>query len=135
MNRPTLEKFARVLALGAGALDAGTGLGLVVAPVFTLGLMQAGTVGAEAETYLRFTGVFVTMVGFSYLWAWRRGSATLRIVFGLTAWFRLAVGVFSTWAIATGRLGPAWASVPATDFFLAITQAWLLRQGIFSDAR
>jgi hypothetical protein len=135
MNLPHLEKLARWLALGAGALDAGTGTGLVVAPVFTLGLMQAGTIAPEAETYLRFTGVFVGMVGFSYLWALRRGPATLRTVFALTAWFRLAVGIFSTWAIATGRLGMAWVSVPATDFFLAATQAWLLRQGVFRDAR
>ena len=100
-----------------------------------LRLMQAGPVGPEAEIYLRFIGVFVGMVGFSYLWASRRGAATLRTVLGLTAWFRLAVALFSTWAIATGRLAPAWSSVPATDFFLAATQAWLLRQGIFRDAR
>lgn len=135
MNLPSLEKYSRGLALVAGILDASTGAGLVFLPALTLRLMQVGPVGAEAETYLRFTGVFVGLVGFSYLWALRRGPATLRMVFSLTAWFRLAVGLFSTWAIASGRLGVVWASVPATDFFLAATQAWLLRQGVFRDAR
>ena len=134
MNLPKLETTARWLVLGAGGVDAATGLGLVFVPALMLRLMRADPVGAEAETYLRFTGVFVGMVGFSYLWALRRPAGTLRTVLGLTMGFRLAVGLFSTWAIVTGRLTPPWSSVPATDFFLAATQAWLLRQGVFKDA-
>jgi hypothetical protein len=134
--KPTLlEKTARGLALIAGLLDFSTGLGLVFQPALMLRLMQAGPVGAEAETYLRFTGVFVGLVGFSYLWGLAGGPARLRAVLALTAWFRLAVGVFSAWAVATGRLTPAWSSVPATDLLLAAAQAWLLWRGIFPDAR
>jgi len=135
MKPTALEQTARGLALAAGALDFSTGTGLVFAPELMLRLMQAPPVGAEAETYLRFTGVFVGLVGFSYLWALRRGAATLRPVLVLTAWFRLAAGVFSTWAIVTGRLAPAWSSVPATDLALAAAQAWLLHRGVFHDAR
>lgn len=135
MHPTTLEKSARGLALAAGALDFTTGTGLVLAPALMLRLMQVGPVGAEAEVYLRFTGVFVGLVGFSYLWGLARGAAVLRTVLGLTAWFRLAVGVFTTWAIATGRLAPAWSSVPATDLLLAAAQAWLLHRGVFRDAR
>jgi hypothetical protein len=135
MKTTPLEKTARGLALGAGLMDFSTGLGLVFLPALMLRLMQAGPVGAEAETYLRFTGVFVALVGFSYLWGLAGGPARLRAVLALTAWCRLAVGAFSTWAVATGRLAPAWSSVPATDWLLAAAQAWLLWRGIFPDAR
>jgi hypothetical protein len=130
-----LEKIARCLALVAGGLDACTGLGLVFGPAVMLRLMHVGPVGAEAEIYLRFTGVFVGLVGFSYLWGLLRGAATLRMVLALTAWFRLVVGFFSAWAVLTGRLAPAWASVPVTDLVLAVAQAWLLHRGVFRDAR
>jgi hypothetical protein len=134
MKPKPLEKTACGLALGAGALDFFTGLGLVFLPALTLRLMGIAPVGAEAESHLRFTGVFVGLVGFSYLWGLVRGAATLRVVLGLTVWFRLAVGIFSTWAIATGRLAPAWSSVPATDLLLAAAQTWLLQRGVFQDA-
>src|SRR5258708_8190866 len=130
--KPTrLEKTARGLGFGAGLLDFFTGLGLVFRPALMLRLMQVGPVGAEAETYLRFTGVFVGLVGFSYLWGLAGGPARLRAVLGLTAWFRLAVWCFSTSAASTGRLAPAWSSVPATDLLLAAAQAWLLGRGAF----
>jgi hypothetical protein len=134
MHLTTSEKFTRALALVAGSLDAGTGLGLVFTPGLLLRLMRVAPVGPEAETYLRFTGVFVALVGFSYLWALVRGAATLRVVLALTAGFRLAVGIFCTWAIVTGRLAPAWTSVPVTDLLLAAVQGWLLARGVFQDA-
>jgi len=134
MQRPEPATLARWLALSAGALDFCTGLGLVFVPALTLRLMGAAPVSGPAGTYLRFLGVFVGGVGFSYLWALRRGPAALRIVFELTVYFRLAAGGFCTWAVATGRLEPAWASVPATDFALAAAQAWLLRRGVFQHA-
>lgn len=134
--KPTrLENIARGLALGAGLLDFSTGLGLVFWPALMLRLMQVGPVGAEAGIYLQFTGVFVGLVGFSYLWGLAGGPARLRAVLALTFWFRLAVGGFSTWAIVSGRLAPAWSSVPATDLLLGAAQAWLLGRGIFPDER
>jgi hypothetical protein len=135
MNQPRNERIARGLALGAGLLDFFTGLGLVFLPALTLRLMGVTPAAGAAETYLRFLGVFVGLVGFSYLWALRRGPAVLRQVFALTVFFRLAAGSFGVWALATGRLEPAWASVPVTDFALAAAQAWLLRSGVFQDAR
>lgn len=131
MNR--LEKFARGLALVAGGLDFATGVALVFAPALTLQLMRAGSIGSEAETFLRFTGVFVGLVGFSYLWALRRGRRELAAILALTRWFRLVVGVFCSWAILSGRLPPAWWSVPVTDLGLAALQSWLLAQGVFKD--
>ena len=132
MTRNNLEKYACWLALGAGALDFGTGLGLVFAPALLLQLMGAGAVGPEAAIYLRWIGAFVAAVGFSYLWAlWRSDVARLRYTLELTVWFRLAAGAYSAWAVATGTLPVAWISVPVTDFALAGAQVWLLRRGVF----
>lgn len=136
MNKNKLELIATWLALGAGALDFCTGLGLVFVPGLMLKLMGAGALAAEPTIYLRWVGAFVCAVGFSYLWAlWRRDVALLRHVLELTIFFRLAAGAYSAWAVASGVLPIAWVSVPLTDFFLAATQAWLVRRGVFTTAR
>lgn len=134
MNKQAIDRLALGLALAAGGLDFCTGLGLVAAPARLLPLMGVPAIGAEAETYLRWIGAFVAAVGCSYLWALGRWKATgdaalLRATLELTVIFRLAAGAFSAWALATGRLAPAWASVPVTDFALAAAQTWLLRRG------
>ncbi|WP_415911155.1 hypothetical protein [Oleiharenicola sp. Vm1] len=136
MTKNKLELVATLLALGAGALDFGTGLGLVAAPGLMLQLMGAGALAAEPTIYLRWIGAFVAAVGFNYLWAlWRRDVALLRHVLELTIFFRLAAGAYSAWAVASGALPLAWVSVPLTDFFLAATQTWLVRRGVFATAR
>jgi hypothetical protein len=132
MTKNKLEQAAVWLALAAGGLDSSTGLALVFVPATVLGLMGAAVPGTEALIYLRWIGAFVTAVGFSYLWALgRRDVARLRHTLELTIWFRLAAGLYSTWAVVTGRLPAAWSSVPVTDLVLAVAQAWLLRRGVF----
>lgn len=132
MTKNKLELLATLLALGAGALDFCTGLGLVFAPALMLKLMGAGALAAEPTIYLRWIGAFVGAVGFSYLWAlWRRDVALLRHVLELTIFFRLAAGAYSAWAVMTGALPLAWVSVPLTDFALAAAQTWLVRRGVF----
>ncbi len=133
MNLNRLNQLAVGLALGAGALDFCTGLGLVAAPALMLRLMGMKEIFGDL-VYLRFVGAFVCAVGFSYLWALRRRQLSgdpslLRATLEITIIFRLAAGSFGAWAILRGWLMPAWASVPATDFFLAAAQGWLLRQG------
>lgn len=139
IQRPLPDRIALGLSLGAGALDFGTGLGLVAAPALVLALMGVAPVGAEAETFLRWVGAFVGAVGASYLWAvwrWRASGnpALLRATLELTVIFRLAAGGFSAWALATGRLPLLWVSVPVTDFALAAAQVWLLRRGALGPA-
>ena len=132
MNQIQLERFARGLALVSGGLDFCTGFGLVFAPALLLRLMDVPATGEEATVYLRFIGTFVWAVGFSYLWALaRRERALLRTTLELTVWFRLAVGGYSSFAIAHGWLSPLWLSVPAADFAFAAAQIWLLRRGVF----
>ena len=133
-------RFAQFLALVAGLLDFGVGLGLVFLPVKVLPLMGTPTPSDEALVYLRFVGAFVAAVGASYLWALRRrldsGDATLlRSTLEITIIFRLAAGSFSAWALLQGWLVSAWASVPATDFALAIAQGWLLSRGALAEKK
>jgi len=120
-------RFARRLALGAGLLDFGTGLGLAFLPATVLPLMRVPTPSDEALVYLRFVGVFVAAVGVSYLLALLSSSnSRLRSVLEFTLVFRLAAGVFTTIAIGSGWLALGWASVPAADFALFGIQVWLL---------
>jgi len=139
MTLKKLNQLAGWLALGAGALDFCTGLGLLLAPALMLRLMGVKEVFGDL-VYLRFVGAFVFAVGFSYLWALRRrrmsgDSTLLRATLEITIIFRLAAGSFGAWAILQGWLVPAWASVPLTDFFLAAAQGWLLRRGALSNSR
>lgn len=123
-----------LLLLCAGALDFCTGLALVSAPTLTLKLMGAAPVGAEAEVFLRWVGAFVAAVGASYLLAWRKGGdEAFRAVLASTVPFRLAAGLYSAWAVASGSLPAVWSSVPATDLLLAALQVWLLKRGWKDD--
>lgn len=109
-------------------MDLGTGLALVAAPAFTLGLMFVPTPEPAALVYVRFVGAFVAAVGASYLWALLEPAARLRTVFGATILFRLSAGIFTLAAVLLGALAPAWLSVSATDLGLVVLQAWLLRR-------
>lgn len=132
MTKNKLELIAVWLALAAGGLDFATGLGLVARPALVLGLMGAAVPGEEALLYLRWVGAFVAAVGSCYLWALaRKDVALLRHTLELTILFRIAAGLFSAWALATGRLPGAWGSVPVTDLVLAASQFWLLKRGVF----
>ncbi len=62
-TKTSLEKIARGLAVLAGTLDTVTGAGLVFVPALMLRLMLVCPVDAGAETFLRFTGIFVALVG------------------------------------------------------------------------
>lgn len=127
-------RWARRLALGAGAMDFSTGLGLVFAPAFVLPLMHVAVPSGDGLVFLRWTGAFVGAVGASYLLAWMRGGrARLRAVLEFTIVFRLAAGGFSAVAIMLGWLSPAWVSVPAADLALVAAQAWLLTRGDWND--
>lgn len=128
------EKLARWLALVAGAMDLGTGAGLVLAPAWTLGWMQVAPPGAEALVFLRWVGAFVGAVGASYLVALARGGAgRLREVLATTILFRIAAGGYCAAAVAGGALEPRWVVVAVTDLGLVAVQAWLLKRGGWGD--
>jgi len=120
-------RFARLLALVAGLLDFGAGLGLVFLPGAVLPRMGISVPVGDALVYLRFVGAFVAAVGTSYLSALLLGGIPrLRGVLEFTMPFRMATGLFSVVAIARGWLTTAWAGVPASDFALIGIQLWLI---------
>lgn len=138
MSGPPEKKFrpATLYCLIAGAGDAVTGLLLVAAPLFTIGLMGISGVPAE-PVYLRFVGAFVAGVGMSYLFPFfyrdpRRTDQTLAVVLEVTALIRLGIALFVGWAVVTGVLSAGWVSVLATDLVLAIAQIVMVKRRVFS---
>ncbi|AOS46392.1 hypothetical protein Verru16b_03498 [Lacunisphaera limnophila] len=126
MNRP-LPPWSRWLALGAGAMDAATGAGLLLLPGWTLERMGITPPGAEALGFVRFVGVFVGAVGLSYLIAWRRGQErALRAVFDFTRVFRLGAGTFTGVMVFGADWPPAWLAVTFADLGLVVVQSVLL---------
>ena len=130
------HRLAYAYCLIAGAGDTLTGLLLVTAPVFTLGLMGIINVPSE-PVYLRFVGAFVGGVGLSYLFPFlyrdrRRTEQTLAVVFEVTALIRLGIALFVGWAISSGALSTGWVSVLATDLVLAIVQIVMVKRRVLS---
>ena len=124
-----LLRRARWLALLVGLMDAGTGLGLLIAPGLVLKLMLVPAPVEEAWIFVRWVGVFVAAVGASYLWAlWRGGVTRLIVVLECTLLFRTAVAIFVLAAWHLDALSTAWLSVAATDLAVAALQALLLEQ-------
>ena len=135
MNTATRDAFGNRYAMCAGALDLLTGLALVAAPAFTLGVMGAPAPGGEALLFVRFVGVFVAAVGASYLWAaWFAKTVAFRLALQLTLFFRAGAGVFASVAVATTALPMAWIAVAITDLLCVAIQVWLLTTGVGRDA-
>jgi hypothetical protein len=117
----------------AGACDTGTGLLLVAAPEWTLGLMGIRH-GPEPAVFAGFIGAFVLAVGAAYLFTaclpMDAGHArSWQTAWILTALVRTTVAGFLTWQLSAGRMEMAWSSVALTDGALALFQ-WLgLKKG------
>ncbi|MBW4026728.1 hypothetical protein [Acidipila rosea] len=118
----------------AGLCDAGTGLFLLLAPAWTLGLMGIKVI-PHPIVFVSYIGVFVLSVGLTYLWvavtaAAGAGSAPRwQTQWFITALFRTLVALFIVAEIATGRLESAWAGVALTDGTFAMIQWIGLRRG------
>ena len=121
-------------SLAVGAMDAVTGLLLVVAPAFVLKLLGIPVPSPDALVFLSWMGVFVAGVGLSYglVLIDRKSGPT---VWMITALVRVLVGVFVSWRIMDGSLVPLWAVVALTDLIVASGQLALLRAGWWEEAR
>jgi hypothetical protein len=126
-------RIAVWLSLVMGAMDLGTGLGLVSLPAWTLAQMGVPVPGAEALVFVRFVGACVGAVGASYLWAAQRPGERLRVMLGLTMWLRGSAAIFTGGAVLAGVLAPGWLAVTVTDGTLVAAQAWLLAKGAGRD--
>lgn len=107
-------------------MDAATGVLLVVCPAWVISVLGIGGVAPESLVFLKWIGVFVGAVGFSYGWA-LRGEGVM--VWRFTALVRGMVAVFVTASIVDGSLAPAWAGVAVTDAVVAVVQVLGLRKG------
>jgi hypothetical protein len=118
----------------AGLCDTATGLLLIAAPVWTLGIMGL-TVIPQPVAFVRYIGVFVLSVGLSYLWAALRWPLSSHAHIGwttqwkLTALIRTLVALFIVWQVATTAIEIKWISVAFSDGIFAIIQWIGLRKG------
>ena len=118
-----------------GGGDAATGLFLIAAPGLVLRLLGATVPGGDL-VLLRFVGVFVGCVGLACLYPWllrdrHRRESRLVAALEMTAGVRLAVALFLSVAVMTGRLDLPWATVGAYDALVASAQIGLLARGFF----
>ncbi len=121
-------KFLRYWSIAVGAMDALTGLLLILAPGPVLKMLGVAPPPPESLVLLSWIGVFVMAVGLSYSMALgRRGRA--EAVWGFTALVRIMVAVFLTIQILAGTMASAWALVGISDAFVAVVQFVILRRG------
>jgi hypothetical protein len=121
-------------SVAVGAMDALTGLLLVLVPSFVLGLLGIPAPGDPVLVFVSWIGVFVMGVGLSYglVFGSRRAGA---LVWTFTAGIRLMVCVFLTIQVVAGRMPAAWMWVAGADGFVAAVQLRVLRLGWWKEAR
>ena len=123
-----MKRLALFWSLAVGAMDALTGLLLIVSPALVLRLLGIAELPAEALVFLSWIGVFVAATGLSYGLSWRGGSAA-ETVWTFTAGVRFSVAAFLAVKIASGNLPAAWAMVAAADAAVATVQVIGLKAG------
>ncbi len=127
-----MKRLALFWSLAVGAMDALTGLLLVLSPAFVLRLLGIAVPPAETLVFLSWIGVFVAATGLSYGLSWRGGSAA-ETVWTFTAGVRISVAGFLAVKIASGILPTAWLTVAATDAAVAMVQILGLKAGWWKD--
>jgi len=133
MNQIRPTRWLPVYHWLAGLCDATTGVLLVFAPSWTLGLMGV-RVAPQPVEFAGLIGVFVLSVGLAYLYAARlpmnaANAPRWATVWWLTALSRTLVAGFLTWKILAGSMEMTWLTVALTDGVLAIFQWIGLRKG------
>lgn len=129
MNRRPAIFF---LNLGAGLMDGLTGVLLMVCPALTFRLMGISC-PEECHLFASYLGVFVFSVGAAHFLAGSFPADAVarerwKTIWRLTSIVRLCVAGFVSVRILSGHLEPAWASVAATDFCVAVLFLFLLHQ-------
>lgn len=129
MNKPTILKG---WSAAVGAMDAVTGMLLVLSPETVLKLLGIAPPSPESLVFLSWIGVFVMAVGLSYgLALGRRGRG--EAVWMFTAMVRILVAAFLTFRILDGSLPKAWFIVASADAAVALAQGIVLRAGWWKE--
>ena len=131
MNRLMFLKFWSV---AVGAMDAVTGLLLVIAPGFVLKLLGIAPPSPDALVFLSWIGIFVMAVGLSYGFALGKHRGCGETVWAFTALVRILVAFFLAVRIAGGSLESAWAVVALSDCVVAVVQIVILRKAWWREA-
>ncbi len=119
-------------SVGAGGMDAMTGLLLIVAPLFVLRLLGIAPVADDALLFLSWVGVFVLGVGMSYGLA-LTGRARGEAAWIFTTLVRGLVAVFLTVKVLSEAMEPAWLVVAAGDGLVAVAQGVILFSGWWKE--
>lgn len=121
--------FLKVWSIGMGAMDAMTGVLLILVPEQVLGLLKIEPPSPDALVFLSWIGVFVMAVGLSYGMALGKSSSQGETVWAFTALVRIMVAIFLTFMIIGGALPVAWAVVAVSDGLVAVVQIGIVRKG------
>ncbi len=119
-------------SVGAGGMDAITGLLLIAAPLWVLRGLGIAPLADDSLLFLRWVGVFVLAVGSSSGLA-LTGRARGETVWMFTAWVRGLVAVFLTVKVLTSAMEPAWLLVAASDGVVAVFQCVILSAGWWKE--
>ena len=120
--------FLKIWTMGMGAMDALTGLLLILVPKQVLALLGIAPPSPDGLVFLSWIGVFVMAVGLSYGMALGKRRSRSETVWAFTALVRVLVAVFLTIKITEGALPSAWATVAVSDGFVALVQVTILRK-------
>ena len=121
--------FLKLWSVMVGAMDALTGLLLILTPGLVLRLLRIETPSADALVFLSWIGVFVMAVGLSYGFALRGRRSAGETVWMFTALARMMVCVFLIVRITLGDMALAWLLVALSDGLVAAVQFFILRKG------
>jgi hypothetical protein len=130
----TKTNFLKIWSVVVGAMDALTGILLIIAPAAVLGLLQIEPPSPDALVFLSWIGVFVMAVGLSYGLALGKHRGRGEAVWLFTSLVRMLVAVFLTVMIVRGSLASAWAMVALSDGVVAAVQMVVLRKGWWREA-
>lgn len=129
MNKREIIKW---WSMGAGGMDAVTGLLLIVAPAMVLRLLGIAPLVAEALIFLNWVGVFVLAAGLSYGLA-LTGRARGEAVWMFTGLVRILVAIFLSIRVITGAMETAWLLVAVSDGLVAAGQGVILLAGWWKE--
>ena len=125
----TKIRFLKFWSVAVGAMDAVTGMLLILVPEWVLHLLRIEPPAPEATVYLSWIGVFVMAVGLSYGLALGGRRSRGETVWMFTALVRILVAVFLAAKISAGVMAPAWAAVALSDGMVALVQIAIMRKG------
>ena len=122
-------QFLKIWNVMVGAMDALTGLLLILVPELVLRLLKIEAPSQDAMFFLSWIGVFVMAVGVSYGFALSRHRGRGETVWLFTSLVRMMVAVFLVIQLSFGKMAPAWLLVAFSDGLVALVQMVILRKG------